>query len=89
MVTYDDLLSSIVRSQINILGFETAIKFLKDIDGLAVAPNGRVSGGDLKKLELVVDAYIKISGSVAQKFMKVAIKPLLDENTIELPDNLK
>ena len=90
MVQYDDLMTAIIRKQITIMGAEKALKYARQVPGIVVADDGRVtSEADQTALAGLVQEYKKVAGTVAILLMKTAIAPLLKGADLTLPQELR
>ena len=89
MTNYAELMTAIIKKQIDIIGAKVALKQARTVSGVEVDDEGNVKKGASKeKLAKLIGAYKQIAGAVAVMFAKNAIQPLLKGDE-DLPDELK
>jgi hypothetical protein len=93
MATYEDLMTAIIKTQVNIIGPGIAIRLAKEIKELEISYNGTVvsyEGDPVKLIQDLVKIYKKVERGVAITLAKKAIQPILKENPeLKVPDDLK
>jgi len=90
---YKSIVRAIIDKQSNVIGRDMAIKKANNVPGIEVDSDGTVLSikGDYKKiLEDLVGEYSLLSGDIAIKFCKDAIKEIIEKYTaLNIPDILK
>lgn len=69
---YKNLITEIVRKQIDILGPDIAIRKANNVTGLKIADNGEIAsltGDPLEITEKLVSEYIALSGEIVKNIL--------------------
>ena len=69
---YKNLIADIVRKQIDILGFDIAIRKANSVEGLKVGEKGEVvslSGDPQTVLQELVSKYVALSGEIVKNIL--------------------
>ncbi|NTV52507.1 MAG: hypothetical protein HGA76_05795 [Candidatus Firestonebacteria bacterium] len=88
MVTYSDLCTAIVKKKINFIGHNQVIPLVRAL-GLKVDDDGNVEGAGKRDLEKLANELKRISGQLGVILARMAIHPLIKNETIDIPEVLK
>lgn len=92
MVTYEDLMTAIIKMQIKIIGWGVALRIASSVKGLEIDNTGKVmfyTDDPVILMKSLVEQYRKVEGNVALTLAKKAIEPLLKDSKLKIPKELK
>lgn len=73
---YQELIEAIIQKQATVLGSAVAVRRARNVEGLEVSDDGKVitmAGSGPKVLELLVEQYRALSGSIGVNFCRQAV----------------
>jgi energy-converting hydrogenase Eha subunit E len=88
MITYGDLCTVIIGQKINSIGPDRVLPSVRAL-GINVDASGKVAMASKEDLEALVLEFKKMSGQLGVILARIAIRSLIENETIEIPAILR